>query len=306
MGTYLVMINNFKRSFRHKEFFIIIFILPVILCILAGMVKFGKVSIRVGLLGTEMSSTKLVDMDEMIDLLEQSKGIRYSFADEESLNTDLMTGKFNMILDFRNREVIGQFNLLSYQSEDNKIMLKTAFVEAITNKEPIQLGGLKKEGLSVAERSMALLLSMFMIFSTLHASAMIKDRKSGTFDRYQFARQGGSGYVLGYILYNFLITYGQILLCMVALTLIQKDFAISIVEGLLLSIVIAAIATIFSMLICMGSKSELQANITASALAAVMSLLGGTFVAVEAMPGLLRVLSMASPIRWLVELVRVL
>ena len=111
---------------------------------------------------------------------------------------------------------------------------------------------------------------------------------------------------MGYMLYNLIITCLQLLLCILVLTFIQKDFNLNITEGLILSLVIAVISSIFSMSICLISSSEVQANIITSALTAVMSLLGGTFVAVEAMPALLRILSFASPIRWVVELIRFL
>jgi ABC-type multidrug transport system permease subunit len=144
------------------------------------------------------------------------------------------------------------------------------------------------------------------VFAAIQAAGMIRDKQSGTFARYKFARKSSNGYLLGYTLHTFLITFMQVLLCIGVLLVLQRDFVLTCREGLVLSIIITALSTIYAVVICNLSKSEVQANITASGISAIMSLLGGTFVAIEAMPGLLRLLSLASPIRWVVELLKVL
>jgi ABC-2 type transport system permease protein len=103
-----------------------------------------------------------------------------------------------------------------------------------------------------------------------------------------------------------LITLAQVILCLTVLDFLQKNFMLSLLTGTVIGVIIAGIATMFSTLICLASKSEMQANITASSLAAVMSLLGGTFIAIESMPRLLQVISLVSPMRWIVELARIM
>ncbi len=329
MGTYLVMINKFKRSFHHKILFVMTLLLPVTLCIAMGLVDFGKTSIRVGILLPEESRTDsaneliasanelidvstdesanagaLVDSGSLYEILDQSDGIKYGTAMESSLNTDLMMGKFHVVLDYRDSNSMKEFELLTYQKEEKAARLNMIFQQTIANRVPVQLSGIKAQGLSVTERNLALLLSMFLVLSTVHASMIIRDKQSGTLLRYQFAKKSKIGYVAGYTLQTLLITFVQILLCIVVLMAVQKEFQLSWIGVLSVSVVMSGIVTIFCMIICLGSRSEMQSNITASSLAALLSLLGGTFVAVEAMPGLLRVLSYASPIRWLVELVR--
>lgn len=56
----------------------------------------------------------------------------------------------------------------------------------------------------------------------------------------------------------------------------------------------------------MISSSEVQAGILAYSFAVLMSLLGGTFIAVEAIPRLIRMLSYISPMRWVVELLHLI
>lgn len=306
MGTFLVMKNNFKRSFRHKLLFLATFLLPVVLCMLLGMIEFGKTSLRVGILEGETNPSNTFEKEELYEILEQSEGIRYSAADEASINTDLIMGKFQLILDYRGSNIVNQFQLLSNQPDNKKVLLQTVFREAIINKEAIRLEGLKENGLSVTERSTAALLTMFLVFSVVHAAAIIGDKNNGTMIRYQYARKNSSGYLMGYALYTFLITLIQMLMCIAALLLLQKNFILTWREAVILSILITVISTIYAVIICAISKSEVQANIVASSIAALLSLLGGTFVAVEAMPGLLRWISFASPIRWVVELLRIL
>lgn len=302
MGIYLVMKNNFRKSFNHKLLFLVSFLLPIVLCVIAGSIKLGKTTIRVGSLEAETNLIQREERQDLYNLLEQSEGIKYAVAKEDSLHTDLMTGKFNLVMDYRNSTSIEDFKLLSYQNEEKIAVLTQVFRTAITEQKSIDFSGLPKKGMTETERTIAVLLTMFMIISSIHAAAIIRDRQSGTYDRYHFARKSDSGYVLGYVMHNFLITYGQIVLCMVVLHFLQAGFIISLTKGVMIGVVIALISTVFSMLICLSSKSEMQANITASSLAAVLSLLGGTFVTIESMPGILRLLSLGSPIRWIVEL----
>jgi hypothetical protein len=267
-------------------------------------VDFNKPTIRMGILTDDKSEE--IDLDMVHDLLDQSSGIKYSSADEVTLNTDLMSGKYQLVLDYRGSRTYDEFKLISYQKEEKCNYISNLIKQALVDKKPIILSGMKKESLSVTERSMAMLLSLFMVFSTVYSSWIIKDKQNGTLQRYQFASNSNKGYILGYLLHGFMITFAQTLLSMALLLAVQKNFTPSMLEVLVLTIAIAAVSAIFGLLICLSCRSEVQANISASALAAVMSLLGGTFISVVAMPGLLRILSFASPIRWVVELLKVL
>ncbi|HWT74485.1 MAG TPA: ABC transporter permease [Mobilitalea sp.] len=306
MGIYLVMKNNFKRSFRHKALFAVTFILPVILCIITGAIRFGHSSIRVGILGLDTNSYLSADRKEVYEILNKSDGLTYGAASKGTFQTDLILGKFHIILDYSKSRTINSFQLLGNQDEGKLLQLEKIVKEAVTKKQPVTLTGLKPKGLSVTERSITIILTLFMVLSTVHASGIIRDKQNGIVLRYQFAKLGSTGYAAGYTIYNFLIIYAQVLLCMMALLFIQKGFSLDSRELFIISLLIAVISAGFSMLICLGSKSEVQSNIMASALAVVFSLLGGTFVAIDAMPGLLRILSFISPDRWMVELLRVL
>jgi ABC-2 type transport system permease protein len=280
------------------------FLIPIVLCLLFGLIKFDKTSIRIGILEAQNGSKESDEMEQLYKYLDESEGISYAPADSKSLNTDLMTGKFQVILDYTSNSKMQQFQLITYQNNNRRDILKAALVSAVTENKPLQLSGYQPEGLSATERSTALLVSLFLIFSVIHASSIIRDRQDGMLQRYLFARKAKASYVAGYMMHIFILTLIQILVCMGVLLIVQKNFRPVLIEAILISTLIAGVSSIFSIIICMGSKSVVQANITASSLAAVMSILGGTFVSISAMPWLLRMLSYASPIRWMVEFCR--
>ncbi len=306
MGTYLVMKNNIRRCMRHKLLFCITFLLPVTLCIITGIIRFDRPVLRVGLLGIETNQMLPKEKDTIYEMLNQSKGIVYRDVNEATIHTELITGKYQMILDYRKSNARNDFILLSNQKEDKTQQMHNTFREAFLKKQPIPSNKHASKGLNVTERSIAILMSLFIIFSTLYASRIIRDYDSGVITRYQYAYRNKLGYVTGYWLYVFAITFVQVLLSMGALLYVQEGFFLTSGAVLILSMAITTIATFLSMVICQISKTELQSNLITSSVAAVFSLLGGTFMAVEVMPWALRVLSILSPIRWVVELYRLL
>jgi ABC-2 type transport system permease protein len=300
------MKNNFRRSINHKMLFVITLLIPIILCLITGSIKLGRTSLRVGILESNASEIQRENQKGLYEILRQSKDINYEIANKGTLHTDLLTGKYHLILDYRNSISNDDFVLITYQSENKKLAMLEIFKGAIRKGEYINLSGLSKVGINETERTLALLLTLFMILSTIPTAAIIRDKQSGTYERYQFARSGSIGYIQGFIIHTFLIALAQVILCLTVLDFLQKNFMLSLLTGTVIGVIIAGIATMFSTLICLASKSEMQANITASSLAAVMSLLGGTFIAIESMPRLLQVISLVSPMRWIVELARIM
>lgn len=302
MGICLVMRNNFKRSFHHKLLFTVTFLLPVLLCLLISLIHFEKTSIRVGILSDKTTAS----LEEVYQLLKGTDGLQYAPAEEADWNTELITGKFHIILDYRGSTSIVDFKLLSNQKEEEILLLDNAFRQSIKEHKPISLADTRKEGMSATDRNIAILLTLFMVLSTVHGAALIRDRQNGSLQRYLYSGRRKGAYYLGYAFYQFLLMLCQILLCMVVLVTLQNTFHISWLQGVVVAVVIAFLSTLFGELICIGCQSEVQANITASAITVILSLLGGTFVAVQEMPALLRMLSFASPIRWVVELMHFL
>lgn len=306
MGIYLVMKNNLKRSQKHRALFIISFLLPVILCCLFGLIRFDKVRLRVGILEAQDEITDKKDNEELYRLLEQSEGISYAVANAETSNTDLMMGRFHMLLDYRSAASTSEVQIISYQSEERQQLLHEALQKMIKDKSPLNLTGFKEPGLSITERSLTMVLSLFMVFATIHASALIRDRESGVMIRYEYTGYRKLEYILGYFFHTLLITLIQAIICINILSLLQPGFSLSFMEAVILTLAITVMSTIYGVAICTFSKSEVTANVIASSMSGLFAILGGTFVAVEAMPGLLRMLSLASPMRWVVELLQIM
>lgn len=304
MGTYLVMINNFRRNMNHKLLFAITFLLPILLCLLIGIVHFGKSDIRVGIL--KDTSNQSDSLKELYRILDHSEGIRYDDVKQTSFNTDLITGRYQVVLDYRGSSDINDFHLISFQKKSKVTLIEETFRNAFNQKKPIFPMKADSKGMSGSERNIAILMSLFMVFSTMYSKAIVGDRQNGMLQRYQYARVNSQSYIQGYLLFIFLIVFCQNLLGMGIIMSVQTNFSINLLECLSMSVIIAVISTLFGVQISVRSKSEVQANIMASALTSILSLLGGTFVAVESMPWMLRVLSFVSPIRWVVELFRIL
>lgn len=305
MGIYLVTINNLKRYFHHKVLLGITLLLPVLVCLIAGAIKPGSPSLRVGLLyknGIQQNDA----VQNITNILEKSKGIRFSKANINSYHTDMMTGRYQVVLDLRRSSTASEYKLLTYQSEEKRKLMEEIFHQSVLKNKPVILKHMKKEGLTKTERTLTLFVTIFMIISSIQASKIIVDRQNGTLMRYQYARRKRTGYLLGSMLYNYNITFIQLLACLLFVIVLQKGMEIKPASGIILCIVIAGIAVLFSTFICLCCKSEVQANITASSLAAVLSLIGGTFITVGSMPGLLKILSYASPIRWILGLYHIM
>jgi ABC-2 type transport system permease protein len=304
------MKNNLKRYYRHKVLFAVTFLLPVMICSLFGLIDFDQVSLRVGVLsGEERSGTTKPGEEDyrtiLYQVLEQSKGISFTRAKEDSLNMDLMTGHYQVVLDCRG-ESLSELQVIAYKPEKYTAFLKEAVTAAVIDREALKLEGLKQKGLGKTERSITILLTLFMVFTILYASLLLQDKQSGTYLRYQYAKSTKAGYIAGHIASVFIMTLLQVIFCMALLSILSNGFHLNQVEFGILAVVLAGLATLVAVVICLISKSEVQAGIIASSAAVLMSLLGGTFVAVDAMPRLLRMISYASPMRWVVELLRLI
>ncbi len=308
MASYLVMKNSLKRYLRHKPVFAVTFLIPLIMCILFGLVDFDMVSLRVGILteeGTKESVGSTDELNKLYRILNQTAGITYAQAKEERVNMDLMTGHFQVVLECRGQN-LSNIRVIAYKPTEYTAYLQKAVSAAITDGKPLMLEGLKKKGLGTTERTITMLLTLFIIFSILYASPLIRDKQTGTYLRYQYAKSSRLGYLSGQTASVFCVTLVQVLCCMVLLSLVSTEMNLDMIRFIVMSVAIAGLAALISMLICYVSKSEVQAGVIASSVSVLMSLLGGTFAAIDAMPWLLRMLSYASPMRWVVELLHLL
>lgn len=277
MEIYLIMKNNIVRSLHHKWIAALFLILPVLLCIITSVTShMYKPSVRIGVMTSDNRISE--EQKEIIrSALDTPKSIQLKIADRESVQTDLLMEKYQILFDFTN----GNMEYTMIQLRSNSI--KEALVTQQT-------------------RNIGVLVTFLMVTSVILFSKIIKDKVTGTYNRFCLASCKNRHYVYGFAAYVFVVTLIQAMLGTVSIMLMQNKATINLPESMLLAICMTVLATVFSMLICFGSNSDRNANISASGIAVILSLLSGTFVAIDSMPGFLKLASIINPVTWIISL----
>ncbi len=297
MGTCLVIKNNLKRSLNNRILFILLFVLPVILTVLMGFVnQISSNNIRIGILTEDHAYT-----ETLTDILHPSERIQYEQAKADSIHTDLIMGKYQFIIDFRGAKEVTDYELIAYYNVEEET-LKDALRDAVATKKPFVLHQEDKEGITPTERMAAFLLTLLMITSTLNASSLIRDRKDGTLTRYCYSPQGVTSYIAGNIFYTMFMAALQITFSFLFLRLLRIPFYLSLGNTIIIGTLIVGISSAFGTFITILSKSDMKANVTASSIAILWSILGGTFIPYEQMPSIVKVISIFSPVRWIIDI----
>lgn len=281
MVTYLVMKNNLKRTFLTRFTYIVMLFIPIVISfvsIVAG--SFSDSDIRVGVIGDA------AEYKEISDAFDAYPMIHYERAKKASKHTDLITGKYQYLID-----LTGKSN--DAVADHAKASLSAVLAAAEQGQKS------RAEGLTQTERTLALLFTAYLIIASIYATTMIRDKKNGTMERFCFAGFHKNAYCLGYIASTALVMLCQLSLAVIILTVFDQNFSISVAGAVEQVLFMAAVASIFGVGVASFLKSELSANITASSIVVILSLLGGTFVSVEQMPRFLQCVSVISPIRWL-------
>ena len=82
MGTFLVLKNNFKRAFKRKGKFLLIFMIPtiaIILTVFANLLMKPVVTVGV------VNNAKSEESTRIIDLLNKTNGLRVKEANKKSI-----------------------------------------------------------------------------------------------------------------------------------------------------------------------------------------------------------------------------
>jgi len=279
MEIYLVMKNNLKRNFFKKSTYIIMFLLPVMIAVI-GMITSGisQSSIRVGIIADDV-----VFRDVQVRL-DKYENIDYELADARTIHTDRIMNKYHFVLNY----------------------LDKSDSEGILNEiENLAASGLDKNAnkLSQTQRMVSMLMTVYMIIAAVYATKIISDKNNGTFQRFAYSGNSRKKYALGYVISTGLIVLVQITVAFVILKVFDKEFALTMFKSAEIIAIITMITTVYGVTIAFLSKKDMNANICASSIAVILSLLGGTFVSVSEMPSFLQILSIINPIRWIIWLV---
>lgn len=296
MGIYLVMKNNMQRCFKNKVLFLLTIIFPIIIILFGSfMNQMNNTNMRVGLLLGNDDTLRI----ELEQVLNKSKGIEYQIASENSVNTDLITSKYHVVLDYRHTKDITEVKIISFMNRSNDSYVEV--IEAISKGRPYQISELNENGTRGKERIVAFLLTLLMITSTINSTVLIKDKSNGTFRRYCLSPKTKITYGGGIVFYNIILTSFQVVIGLVFNELFGVTLGLTIIEFCIVLLLIVLISTVFGIFIVSICNSELKANIMASCITVLMSILGGSFVSIQYMPKLLQIISFVSPIRWIID-----
>ena len=279
MVTYLVMKNNLKRIFATKFTYLVMLLLPVAISFVSIVSSsLANSDIRVGVI------CDAEEYREISDSFLTYPTIRCEMAKSASKHTDLILGKYQYLIDMTEK---------SKGTTKNDIKESLSAIIAAAKQEG------KVEGLPLTDRTFALLLTAYMMIVSIYATTMIRDKKDKTMERFCFAGFTKISYSLGYMASTALVVLCQLSMAVVMLAVFDRSFSVSFERAVEMILFMAAVASVFGVGVASFLKSELSANITASSIVVILSLLGGTFVSIEQMPELLQCVSVISPIRWL-------
>lgn len=277
MATYLVMKNNLKRIFTTKFTYLIMLFTPVAVSFIgASSGALSNKDIQVGIL------CEKEEFHSMTDHLGSYEGIQYEWADAKTKHTDMITGKYQYLIDGK----------IETKKDAKNPMAEISRTSRYQGKE-------ESKSDTGTEQKSALLLTAYMMIAALYASRMIRDQNNGMVERYCMAGYAKIKYYGGYMASTWIVIIGQIFFSIGIMRLFDRGYTISAVQAAGGVVFMATVASAFGVLIAAILKSELHANILASSTIAILSLLGGTFVPVAQMPEALQILSILSPIRWL-------
>lgn len=295
MNWVTVFKNNFKRSLNKKSTFLVTLLLPVIVVILGILANYVSMpSFTIGVLNDNQS----IVAETVMQTLKDTKGINVGLANRDTLQTDIITGKYTAVVDFSSND---KFVLHSVKDQDTVNSLENLISSYINSPVPIDINTLQEPTLGVAQRTIAFIILFLMITSTVTASLIIKDKNSGTFKRFLYSPQKAGTYVMGNVLFNFAITYFQLFVSISIITLFKINIGIDYSNLLLMGIWIAALATSFGTCITSLFQKEMYADLFSTCIALILSLIGGTFIPIDKMPTMLQHISIISPMRWFIS-----
>ena len=278
MEAYLVMKNNLKRSFKKKSTYLFMILIPIFIGIAGVLTNYiSEGNISVGVLNNPNNTIKIEELNNI-------KNIKYSEVNENTINTDVIVGKYDFVLDYNNKE-------------EMKLLIR----EIVTASESKNI--LSENNISDTERYISMLMTVYLIIATIYAANLNKDRENGTLERFCLAGKKKINYICGYLLSTGIIVFIQVSIAFMFLEIVDKNFTLDISKIILLIFVIMIVSTLYAIVSSLILKKEMRTNIVASSLAMLLSILGGTFIAVDNMPELLQGLSYLSPIRWVLLII---
>ncbi|BCN29492.1 ABC transporter permease [Anaeromicropila herbilytica] len=298
MEIYYVFKNNIKRSYHNTFQFILLLLLPAIILLCSNVVgQMSKPSIRLGILYEEKNPA----YHQVMKSLNQSKGITFQKAKEESLHTDLILGTYQYIIDLREVHEIKNLKILSYASDSSIRKITNQIKRSVESGNKVQLSVNNKGDITESERICAYLFTVFIITATINACILIKDRKEGMLRRFGFAPTKIYSYITGNTVFNLVVAVCQIVIVYGVIILFHIPVYLNIIHFLIIMSAIIFFSISMATFVCSISKSDLSANVLSSCVALLFTLLGGGFIGFYKMPFILQKVGSISPVHWIIN-----
>jgi ABC-type multidrug transport system permease subunit len=196
---------------------------------------------------------------------------------KETIHTDYIMGKYDYILK-------------GDEAEDMKN------IQMLIDKKA------NKSGLTGEKQLIAMLITAYLVIATMYASKQIADQSNKTLERYCYAGNKKGSYMFGTFYSTAIIVFLEVMVALLLFYFLTPDFTYSFAQVIGLGMKITLITSSFAAILSQFARSEMSANMIAAFFAVFSSIIGGTFVAVNAMPKFLQVLSIISPVRWLLSI----
>lgn len=148
----------------------------------------------------------------------------------------------------------------------------------------------------------AMLITVYLVIATLYASKQIADQSNKTLERFCYAGNKKRSYLFGTFFSTGTIVFLEVMTALILFYFLEPDFTYSILQVLELGVKITLITSLFAVILSQLAHSEMSANMISAFFAVFSSIIGGTFIAVNAMPKFLQVLSIISPVRWILSI----
>lgn len=302
MKTQLIITNRFKRAIYKKRTFLMTLLLPIIAVILgslANTLSTPQLNIAVG---SDFSRNEAMALAQKLTVVE---GVNSRYLDSTNYKTDLIMGAYDIALKLHSDGSIDYWTIR--KSEEEPKIRQLIHDVQIHPKQTFTIADyLDVHPLSSIEKILSFMMLMLLITCTVNSSFIIYDKQLGLYERVKSSPMPMSIYVAGNIIYNFLMTYAQIILAMMVVYLIGVHMNIKFSHMLFIGLLMSLVTTSFGTMMAVLFDEELHANLFSSVVALLFSLFGGTFIAFDEMPHLMKSISIISPTRWFIEMAEIL
>ena len=268
MGIFLVLRNNTRRNFRKRSTYVLFVAIPLMVLL------FGMVSENI----KQKSYVIGVISEQSLEWGAVPEGIRVVSIKPEHANTEVIMG---------NCDVVVTKDALEKEIQRNTKHTKMEWEEG-------------KEKKNVMKQMLGMVCTVYFVFATLYASKVIRDKKEGGLARFEYAGGKRVEYYMGNLLSTFIVVFCQVAMVLVVLWMVYGENVISGRSAALLTLCISLVSAMVGGIVATLAKSELGANVSVTIFAVLCSVFGGTFLAVEQMPGILGMIGKCSPIYWMI------